>query len=1219
MGMFDSLEDPLGEVGDALSDMGAIDEADADNLDAATRAIQTAIDQNGVPLARPRFLIGNPVAGKIPTDQTSYEDAIKQAGHIADNLLQMAGIGAPSLVPGGPGGPASYGELAAAIATRALHDHAPGPFPQSPYEQPLHFVDDFYVEEGINRVWRAFVTLTKPSQAYVPGAFVPVDPEADIGQAFGIEGDGSDVADLNKLVGDVMQGIFNPETLAAQVWDAQDPDSIDVPNLPADHKQTLTRVTATRYLGQFARLSVARRFPTSHFTLNERWFTGIVTGFEDLGIGASDDWRRIRLTLRPRLHQLSLRKRYRVFKGLNAVEIVIKILEEHQIYPKDPGATGLTALRLLPGGKELFGPVGLPDAFVGAADKLTGAIDGMAAEFGQGPVVGDKLTAALAQDIDKWRPKREYCVQYGETDLEFFERLLAEEGLAFFFECKERRETLVICEDARLAGKKVLTAARLPLSVVPTKQPPTAGVTVPVTVNEEVWDLAIKRTPVSSGVTLRDRNYARPSAMTDLKAGEAPELLSPASLSSLGSVGGIEQMANQLFGMAKELAGIPGTEDYAGPEAQLFEWPTRVGYPFKPNEPLPYESYDGPPIDAIRALGAVAQGTSECATLAPGANVRIDSGGFDVLHPPVQKPQRLLVTKVTHAGSTGAINPNPNPNIPTVVLQPGQVQPLNIDLNYTNTFEALNIAMAYRPPPPAKRPRIAGVQTAIVIDTAFEQSPTSNEEVSTADKEHAWRVRVRFAWERGDAVSADGTKDGSWGSPWLRFAQPFSGASFGALFVPRVGMEVLVGFDEGDPDRPYVLGALYNAMFQADGARHASSPKPDAQSGPINAHQARLTDSGFTTRSWPDPDHLGEGIDENLLRFEDLDDTTSEEDRKKGSGRIRVWAKKDLAEEAGGDHITTVLHDQTNDVVTGKQTEIVWRDQTLLARYESKDDGDFGRKVTIQADEEIHVGGGPGEDKPDYPYEKAESTPAGFLMHDDIKKNDKLLVGGERTLEVDDGELIRIKGDGASDANPGRWLSIVKDSTVDIDMDDIIDVGGSRSVTADGALKLTAAQISMTTGGKPDASGQVPETGGLKIDDKGISLASSGTLSIEAPLAFHAESTADRVLVRAKNQILLSDAGLDNAIMLDAESKKILIHALAGTRIMLEAGGSQLELKQDAIHIVSGPSTWQVTLGSDGTWSKMDGPMVTIDATDEIYLNAPEVNVGQPNEPDEVG
>src|SRR6185369_7096481 len=107
-------------------------------------------------------------------------------------------------------------------------------------------------------------------------------------------------------------------------------------------------------------------------------------------------------------------------------------------------------------------------------------------------------TSLLEQDIDKWRPKREYCVQYGETDLELFERLLAEEGLAFFFECKERRETLVICEDPRLAGKKVLTAARLPLRIVGVKTPPQPGGAYQLTAMEEAWDVAITRLPVSS-------------------------------------------------------------------------------------------------------------------------------------------------------------------------------------------------------------------------------------------------------------------------------------------------------------------------------------------------------------------------------------------------------------------------------------------------------------------------------------------------------------------------------------------------------------------------------------------------------------------------------------------------------------------------------------------------------------------------------------------------
>src|SRR5690606_29262321 len=136
-----------------------------------------------------------------------------------------------------------------------------------------------------------------------------------------------------------------------------------------------------------------------------------------------------------------LRRRYRIFRDKNAIQIVAQLLDEHGIYPADPGEAGITARRFEPGGAELFGPIGVPDALTAVVDKIAGALP-----FGLGEEAGDAINGVLEQSLEAWRPKREICVQYGETDLELVERLLAEEGLTFFFEHRERRETLVICE-----------------------------------------------------------------------------------------------------------------------------------------------------------------------------------------------------------------------------------------------------------------------------------------------------------------------------------------------------------------------------------------------------------------------------------------------------------------------------------------------------------------------------------------------------------------------------------------------------------------------------------------------------------------------------------------------------------------------------------------------------------------------------------------------------
>ncbi len=112
------------------------------------------------------------------------------------------------------------------------------------------------------------------------------------------------------------------------------------------------------------------------------------------------------------------------------------------------------------------------------------------------------------------------------------------------------------------------------------------------------------------------------------------------------------------------------------------------------------------------------------------------------------------------------------------------------DLTYTNTFTCIPLALPYRPPRRTPRPIVAGPQTAFVVGPP-------GEEVFT-DK--YGRVKVQFQWDR------EGRKDAN-SSCWVRVAQL---PQAGSVFVPQIGDEVLVGFEEGDPDRPVVIGGVYN-------------------------------------------------------------------------------------------------------------------------------------------------------------------------------------------------------------------------------------------------------------------------------------------------------------------------------------------------------------------------------------------------------------------------
>ncbi|WP_345532315.1 type VI secretion system Vgr family protein [Viridibacterium curvum] len=154
---------------------------------------------------------------------------------------------------------------------------------------------------------------------------------------------------------------------------------------------------------------------------------------------------------------------------------------------------------------------------------------------------------------------------------------------------------------------------------------------------------------------------------------------------------------------------------------------------------------------------------------------------------------------------------------------------------YANQFDAQRVAVPWRPALEDEtglrinpRPTAPGVQTAIVVGPEGETTPGAAGEIHT-DALH--RVRVKFHWQRGAAAQSSPLPRGEGpgvreansadGGPaphttWLRVASRYAGAGLGAQFVPRIGQEVLVGFLEGDIDRPIVLGSLYNG--QGDGS-----------------------------------------------------------------------------------------------------------------------------------------------------------------------------------------------------------------------------------------------------------------------------------------------------------------------------------------------------------------------------------------------------------------
>ena len=192
--------------------------------------------------------------------------------------------------------------------------------------------------------------------------------------------------------------------------------------------------------------------------------------------------------------------------------------------------------------------------------------------------------------------------------------------------------------------------------------------------------------------------------------------------------------------------------------------------------------------------------------------------------------------------------------------------------SYHNTFTCIPAGLPFRPalPEPARRPRVPGPHTAIVVGP-------DNEEIHT--DEHG-RIKVRFHWD-SDA------SDDEPGSCWVRVAQTWAGAGWGALFIPRVGMEVVVQFLDGDPDRPLVIGCVYNSL-----------------STPPIALPEHKTCSALISESSP-----GGGL-ANQIRLEDA----------RGRESLSLKTRRNLHTTAGHDHTATVANDQTTEIGQNQTT-----------------------------------------------------------------------------------------------------------------------------------------------------------------------------------------------------------------------------------------------------------------------------------------------------------
>jgi len=199
---------------------------------------------------------------------------------------------------------------------------------------------------------------------------------------------------------------------------------------------------------------------------------------------------------------------------------------------------------------------------------------------------------------------------------------------------------------------------------------------------------------------------------------------------------------------------------------------------------------------------------------------------------------------------------------------------------YSNGFVALPAKTKYHPPRQTHTPLMHGPQTAVVVGP-------KGEEIYT---DQYGRVKVQFRWDRYGKADENA-------SIFMRVSQNWSGNKWGGMIIPRIGMEVIVEFLEGDPDQPIVTGCFYNA----------SAMPPDAL--PDNK-----TRSVFRTHSSPNASGFNE------ISFEDK--AGSEQIFVHGEHDQDIRIKNDAREWIGNDRSLMVQQDQMEQVSGAKHLQV---------------------------------------------------------------------------------------------------------------------------------------------------------------------------------------------------------------------------------------------------------------------------------------------------------
>ena len=436
---------------------------------------------------------------------------------------------------------------------------------------------------------------------------------------------------------------------------------------------------------------------------------------------------------------------------------------------------------------------------------------------------------AGVQDVDytgltQARVTRGYTVQYKESDFAFTSRLMEEEGIYYYFRHDADRHVMMLCEGPgshRTGTPAKLTYNANSVSVFTTDSKSRFGSDGDYL---QSWIERVQSTGEAK-VTTRDFDF------------EAPD--QPLAAEATGE-GAHPRDDREIFvypgRYTREKTGRGDQESTGRERGQAL-------------------------LDAQRANRRTFSGTSQAAGITTGYRLDVAE------HPAARMNASYLVTGAFHSIASESYRSG----------EQEDEEPFNV------RFEAIPADTVFRPAPETPRPRVTGLETAIVTGPSGE----------TIFTDEYGRVKVRFHWDRADTPGERSTC-------WIRVSQT---GGLGNVILPRVGHEVLVDFLDGDPDRPIVMGRVFN---------RAHMPVYDLPANKTRAVWRTLTYGA--SGQYPETEALdsGQNRTSNEIRFED----------KGGVEELFIHAERDMNSRVRFDETRHVGHNQDRRVGLDRTTNI---------------------------------------------------------------------------------------------------------------------------------------------------------------------------------------------------------------------------------------------------------------------------------------------------------